>query len=216
MKKISLFITLIVLGVSSVFSQTPQTFNYQATLRDSAGQLLNSVPVTIRISILKDGAWGELVYSELHYTTTSSQGIINLKVGAGSSIDNFENINWSSSHNFMKVEVDPAGGSNFVTMGVNEISSVPYALNAYEADNVEWQNVKNKPEFLNYPDSVSGNSSPWIISGNNIHYDLGNVGIGTDVPQNGLSIIGNEDEWPGRIMLSLKNICSTKIKFYVS
>jgi hypothetical protein len=206
MKKISLFITLVALGISSIFSQAPQTFNYQATLRDNSGQLLISAPVTLRISILRDGAWGESVYSEIHYITTSSQGIINLKVGAGSTVDNFENINWSSGHYFMKVEVDPAAGNNFVIMGVNEISSVPYALNASRADKVEWQNVINKPDFFNIPDSAVESSSPWIASGNNIHYDYGNVGIGTSEPQNGLSIVGNENEWPGRIMLSLKNM----------
>ena len=154
MKKISLVLTLIALTVSSVISQAPQTFNYQATIRDDAGQLLTSVPVTLRISILQEGASGESVYSEIHYVTTSSLGIINLKVGDGSSTDNFENINWSSNHYFIKVEVDPAAGTDFVTMGINELSSVPYALSARVSESVEWQNVLNKPDFINNQDSA--------------------------------------------------------------
>lgn len=203
MKKINLIMVLIVLAVSGIIAQVPQNFNYQATLRDNTGQLLISAPVTIRISIIRDGASGESIYSEIHYITTSNLGIINLKVGSGSGSGNFESIDWNASHYFIKVEVDPAGGNNFVTMGVTELSSVPYALSAYEAEKVEWQNVQNKPSFLNNPDFEI--SSPWISSGNNIHYDLGNVGIGTSQPQNALSIEGNEEEWPGRIMLSLKN-----------
>ena len=33
----------------------------------------------------------------------------------------------------------------------------------------------------------------------------GKVGIGTTTPENALSIEGNEDEWPGRVFLSIKN-----------
>ena len=43
---------------------------------------------------------------------------------------------------------------------------------------------------------------------NNLFYNYGNIGIGTNDPQNALSIEGNEDEWPGRIMLSIKNTSS--------
>ncbi len=205
MKKINLGLVLIVLAVSGVMSQVPQTFNYQATIRDNTGQLLVSAPVTIRISILSGDASGESKYSEIHYVTTTSLGIINLKVGTGSSSDNFENINWSAGHYFIKIEADPAGGNDFVTMGVNELSSVPYALNSKTTESVEWQNVLNKPDFLNHQDSVFSIPSPWITSGNNIHYENGNVGIGISEPQNKLSILGNEEEWPGRIMLSIKN-----------
>jgi hypothetical protein len=148
MKKISLIVVVIVLTITGVLPQVPQTFNYQATLRDNNGQLLSSVPVTIRIGILKESNSGESVYSEIHNITTTRQGIIILKVGTGASTDNFESINWSASSYYLKVEVDPAGGNNFVTMGINEFSSVPYAFSSKESEKVEWQNVQNKPELF--------------------------------------------------------------------
>lgn len=148
MKKISVILVLFALTVTGGISQVPQTFNYQASLRDNSGQILSSVPVSIRISILLGSTTGETVYSEIHTITTTSLGIINLKVGTGTGTDNFENINWSSGNYYIKVEVDPAGGNNFVTMGVNELSSVPYALSAKEAEKIEWQNVQNKPEIF--------------------------------------------------------------------
>ena len=177
MKKINLSLVLIVLAVSGVMSQVPQTFNYQATIRDNTGQYY-FCPVTIRISILSGDASGETEYSEIHYVTTSILGIINLKVGTGSGSDNFENINWSAGNYFIKIEADPAGGNDFVTMGVNELSSVPYALNSKMTESVEWQNVLNKPDFLNHQDSVFSIPSPWITSGNNIHDENEMLGLG--------------------------------------
>jgi hypothetical protein len=235
MKKINLILVLLAIMLCSIYSQVPQSFNYQATLRDHDGQILSQKTVSIRISILKDNPPGISVYTETHSVATTSQGIINLRVGTGISSDTFENINWSEDTYYMKIELDPAGGNDFSVMGINELSSVPYALSAKEAGKVDWQNIQNMPDIIKaadslfadlhenfripYADSISDgflkkedwikfnnkNVSQWNISGQNIHYDLGNVGIGTGDPQNALSIVRNEDEWPGRIMLSIKN-----------
>jgi hypothetical protein len=194
MKKTNLIFVMLTFMVSNIFSQAPQSFNYQATIRDNTGQVLISAPVSLRITIIQNNPSGPSVYSETHSINTSEEGIINLHVGRGLTSDNFENISWSTDSYFMKVELDPAGGDNYTLMGLSEISSVPYALSAKEAGKVDWQNIQNKP-----------NLSFWNPSGNNIFYDSGNVGIGTNDPQNALTIQGNEEEWPGRIMLSLKN-----------
>jgi hypothetical protein len=123
-------------------------FNYQATLRDNSGQLLVSKEVSIKISIIQNNPSGTTVYSETHSVTTTSQGILNLRVGAGLSTDNFEDINWSAGPYFMKVELDAEGGNNYITMGTSEMSSVPYAINAKNAEKVEWNNVQNRPDFF--------------------------------------------------------------------
>jgi hypothetical protein len=47
--------------------------------------------------------------------------------------------------------------------------------------------------------------SVWNSDGNNLYYLNGNIGIGTMSPENALSIVGNESEWPGRIFVSVKN-----------
>lgn len=39
----------------------------------------------------------------------------------------------------------------------------------------------------------------------NIYEHNGSLGIGINEPQNAISIEGNEDEWPGRIFLSISN-----------
>ena len=41
---------------------------------------------------------------------------------------------------------------------------------------------------------VGGNASPWVISGSNIYYDEGNVGIGTQIPEYGLHLVKNQNE----------------------
>ena len=45
----------------------------------------------------------------------------------------------------------------------------------------------------------------WQSKDNNLYYNLGNIGIGTDLPINALTIEGEESAWPGRIFLSVKN-----------
>jgi hypothetical protein len=49
------------------------------------------------------------------------------------------------------------------------------------------------------------NENYWSKNGNDLYYLNGKVGIGTNSPENALSLIGNEDEWPGRIFISVKN-----------
>lgn len=51
----------------------------------------------------------------------------------------------------------------------------------------------------------SGFSQADTIS-QNIYGYIGKLGIGINTPQNALSIVGNETEWPGRVMFSINNI----------
>ncbi len=83
MKKAILFLSSLVFFATGIFAQVPQTFNYQASLRDNSGQLLSLKTVSLRISIIQGSADGTTVYSEIHSATTTSQGIINLQIGTG-------------------------------------------------------------------------------------------------------------------------------------
>jgi cytoskeletal protein CcmA (bactofilin family) len=63
-------------------------------------------------------------------------------IGDGTQISktgNFSDINWKINPKFLKVEMDPSGGTSFVTMGTTRLQSVPFAYyaNGVNADNVD-------------------------------------------------------------------------------
>ena len=53
---------------------------------------------------------------------------VTLIIGDGTSSDNFSSIDWSTGQYFLKVEVDPLGGSNYLIEDTSQLLSVPYAL----------------------------------------------------------------------------------------
>lgn len=52
---------------------------------------------------------------------------------------------------------------------------------------------------------TSTTASYWQSNENYLYYNLGNIGIGTELPTNALTIEGDESAWPGRIFLSVTN-----------
>jgi len=123
---------LICIAVSTL-AQVPQGFNYQAVIRNSEGQLISDQAVTMRLTLQDQGGKANH-YAELHFLTTSDKGIVNLVVGSGIPIlNNFTDIPWEEGEIYLKVEVDPAGGTNFLSLGTTRLQSVPYALHAHSA-----------------------------------------------------------------------------------
>ena len=56
-----------------------------------------------------------------HTPTTNAQGLFNLNIGEGSpTLGVFSGIDWASGSKFVKVEVDPNGGTNYTSTGVNQ------------------------------------------------------------------------------------------------
>jgi hypothetical protein len=189
MKKISTLLILAFCGTIG-FSQAPQNFRYQTVVRNNAGELIANQSVGIRISILLNSPTGLVVFSETYNLITSPVGLINLSVGTGAAeTGSIEEIQWGSGTYFMRIDVDKDGGNNYEFMGTSQLLSVPYALYAEKAGN----------------GGIYESESFWAKNDNNLFYNDGNIGIGTNQPQNALSIEGNEEEWPGRIMLSIKN-----------
>ncbi len=115
----------------NVFSQAPQKFNYQAVVRDDAGNLVSEQPVSIKISILQGTVDGTVVYSETHSPTTNSFGLVTLEIGGGTVVSgDLTSVDWGSDTYYMKVEMDATGGTSYAVIGASQLLSVPYALNA--------------------------------------------------------------------------------------
>jgi hypothetical protein len=58
--------------------------------------------------------------------------------GAISTLGNFTTINWRNTPKFLKIEMDPTAGTNFITMGTTQFQYVAYAqfANSVDAENI--------------------------------------------------------------------------------
>ncbi|WP_396145925.1 PQQ-binding-like beta-propeller repeat protein [Flavobacterium sp.] len=125
---ISLYIFLI---STAIFAQVPQGISYQAIAMNSSGNPVVSSNVGIRLSILDNSATGTVLYTETQVKMTNPQGLFNLVIGQGTpTTGTFSTINWGTNSKFLKVELDVAGGTNYVLVGTTQLLSVPYALAA--------------------------------------------------------------------------------------
>jgi hypothetical protein len=133
MKKI-LFSLFFLLTFTAVMAQAPQRISYQSVIRDSNKVVVASSPVGIKISLLKGTATGPAVYVETHASTTNSNGLVSLEIGAGTALSGrFADIDWSNGPYLIQTETDPTGGINYSIPGIAALNSVPYALNATNA-----------------------------------------------------------------------------------
>lgn len=126
MKK--LYATLGLFIASFLSAQVPQAFSYQTIAFNATGAPIANGNVALRISILDNSATGTVLYTETQNKTTNSKGLVNLNIGQGTAtLGTFGGINWGTNTKFVKVEMDPAGGSNYTNVGVNQLMSVPYS-----------------------------------------------------------------------------------------
>jgi len=135
MKKIISIVLLFVVW-STCYSQTPQTFKYQAVVRAADGGTLANTIIGFKASILRNGANGALVYSETFSIATNDYGVVNLEIGNGTPVvGTFSTINWGADTYYIRTEIDITGGTNYQFMGSSQLLSVPYALYAENARN---------------------------------------------------------------------------------
>lgn len=134
MKKIYSILAGLLL-TASVFAQAPQKMSYQAVIRNSSNALITSTPVGMQISVLQGSSSGTAVYVETQTPSTNANGLVSAEIGDGTVVSgNFSTINWANGPYFIKTETDPTGGTAYSIVGTNELMSVPYALNAANAN----------------------------------------------------------------------------------
>jgi hypothetical protein len=136
MKKINLLLSIIALFCQSTFAQTGG-LNFQGIARNASGAVLANQKVNLKFSILKTTETGAVEYTETKEATTNAQGIFAVVVGEVNA-SSFAAIDWKQAPKFLKVEMDPAGGTSFVSMGTTRLQNVPFA---YYASGVNANNI---------------------------------------------------------------------------
>ena len=146
------FLMALLLFASGIlFAQAPQGINYQAVARDTSGTPLNLTSVTVELGISTDSAGTVLEWEETHTVTTNRFGLFSLVIGNGTSTGNgsavsFSNVDWGSGDRFLKVRINP--GSGFQDMGSVQLMSVPYALYAETAGNINFNDTSANNELI--------------------------------------------------------------------
>lgn len=131
MKKIFLTFASAALLALQAGAQAPEQFNYQGVARSANGAPMANQSVNIKISILDGSATGSAEYVEKQSATTNAYGLYNIAIGAGTALTGtMAAVDWSNNDKYIKVELDPAGGSNYTVLGTTKLLSVPYAMYA--------------------------------------------------------------------------------------
>lgn len=157
MKALFTFFMFCVLWLN-VTAQAPQAFKYQAVARNSSGEVLANQSVSFRISLLSGSDTGTPVYVETHTgKSTNEYGLINLEIGKGTPVSgSFLTIPWYNNSFYIKVEMDPAGGSSYTSVGTSQLLSVPYALHAKNVELEADGDVTNELQELQLSGTVLG------------------------------------------------------------
>ncbi len=166
--KITFVVLATVISTAGVFlaqkidAQSPEKMSFQAVIRDSNDQLVKNTAVGLQVSILQGSAGGTVVYTEIQTPTTNANGLISIEIGGETG---FDTINWAHSTFYIKIETDPAGGTNYTITGISQLLSVPYALHSKTAEAVSGGFTETDPVFIASP--VNGITSFDITNWNN-------------------------------------------------
>lgn len=144
MKFFTITLFLFVFSISLIFSQAPAGFNYQAVLRDAAGQVLTLTDITLEVNIRQGSTDGTVVFSETHQVQTSEFGLVSLHIGSVNPLDITQ---WGGQEYFIEVIADG------VAMGSSKLLSVPFALHSQtsaDAFSGDYNDLIHTPGFGNY------------------------------------------------------------------
>ena len=157
MKKAIVILSAILISFT-LNAQSPNKMSYQAIIRNANSNIVTNEVIGMKISILQGSASGIPVYSETLTPETNANGLISIEFGGETG---FDTINWAEGPYFIQTETDPTGGTNYTIVGTSQLLSVPYALYA----------------------KTSGDTAIWKTNNNNIYFETGKVGVGTNNPK---------------------------------
>ena len=134
MKKFYAILCIALATLTQLQAQAPQGFNYQATVRNGAGELIINTNVYFKFNVMQGSQTSVPVFTETHYVPTDDLGQVNLVIGQGTpSTGTFSELDWSLGNYYLGIELD--AGNGYVAMGTTQLLSVPYALYAENSGN---------------------------------------------------------------------------------
>ena len=134
MKKFYVILCLSIASLTQLQGQAPQGFNYQATVRNSSGDLIVNTNVYFKFNVIQGSDTSVPIFTETHYVSTDDLGQVNLVIGQGTAnLGSFSALDWSLGSYYLGIELDT--GNGYLAMGTTQLLSVPYALYAENSGN---------------------------------------------------------------------------------
>ena len=134
MKKFYAILCIAVASLTQLQAQAPQGFNYQATVRNSSGDLIVNTNVYFKFNVIQGSQTAVPIFTETHYVPTDDLGQVNLVIGQGTAnTGTFSALDWSLGSYYLGIELDT--GNGYLAMGTTQLLSVPYALYAENSGN---------------------------------------------------------------------------------
>ena len=130
MKRINKCILLLIFSILTT-SAISQGINFQGVARSANGTIIASSNISLRLSIISKNVDATPEYIETKTVVTNAQGIFSIVVGDATNAvvtGNFKNIAWKDGIKFLKVEMDPSAGTNYINMGATQLQYVPYSF----------------------------------------------------------------------------------------
>ena len=161
----AILMTVSIFLPQQVAAQAPEKMSYQAVVRNSSDELVKNTQVGMRIRIWKGSANNLVVYSETQTSTTNTNGLMSIEIGAGTVISgSFATIDWGSDIYFIEVGIDPTGGTNYSITTTSQLLSVPYALYAKTAETITGEIIETDPTVKKYSigDFAQGGIVFWV------------------------------------------------------
>lgn len=189
MKKIITIIAALLI-TANVWSQHPNMMSYQAVIRNSDDKLMTNTSVGMQISIIQSSTNGTAVYVERQFPTTNSNGLVSIEIGGSNATTvsgNISTIDWSNGPYFIKTETDLNGGSNYTISGTSQLLTVPYAMHAKTADQVNI--TGDETAFVGWDKDTTNEIQTLSIEGTTLSISKGNsVDLDNSSTKNVISI----------------------------
>lgn len=122
-------------------AQPPQTFQYQAVMRNVNGEVITNQQVNLTINLIKGNVNGLKVFSESYNVNTNDYGMVTLTIGSQNTTA-FASIDWGDGPYFIQVFMDDK------LLGTSQLLSVPYALYAQTAEKLNSPPEETDPLFV--------------------------------------------------------------------
>ena len=140
MKKILTTIFCIV-AAATLFAQVPQSFSFQAVMRNNDNTLMTNQIVHAKFTITPNDNSDVITYCETQNLTTDSNGILRAEIGKGTSCGGrFDQIHWERGEYLLNCHfaLSPIP-EDFITTS-SQLISVPYALVSGQArSSLDWE-----------------------------------------------------------------------------